>query len=441
MDDNIFKVGAGRAVINYTQDMFPNFRERYTHVHDDSYVQVLIIERERRYALAVCGTVIVSVTEEIKEELSKLLNVPHENIVVAAKHVLSSPHSGRAGAEKFLSRAEKAGMPISMEEAEEYARRDSLLSQALIDAAVQAAGAALAGLAPAYMGVGFGYSEVNVNRVVRTANGWWQGCNPSGITDRTVPVLRFDSMDGRPIAVLFACNTAPGVLENSYLSDGRRAVSGDMAAAAERYIDSVLSGAVAIYAAGATADQWTSLRAMLDTMDDKLNQTVTDLHENGFVLAEILGKRLGEQVVKTASAIRTSDVSGPVSLHSFLMNYPGQKVSVPASAGAATECGYAPDGERSSGIYILRLGGTAVVFCGVEIGVRTYGLIKDASPFENTIVVEFANSRGSGSGYMAERDMYEMMTYQSRKSSFAAGSAEKFTDDVIAALKRVYSEE
>lgn len=432
------RAGAGRAVMGFTPEMFPNFRENYTHVHDESYCQVLLLEAGESVAFVACGTVIVTVATEMKERVAAVLGIPAERVVVHAKHVLSMPHSGHPGAEDFIQRAANMGKTISAEEAKGYALRENAMTEAMMVAAEKAARAAKETLQPVTMGFGLGYSEVNVNRVVHTDKGWWQGHNPDGITDRTVPVLRFNGENGKPLAILFNCNTAPGVLENSVLSDGSRAASGDMAAAAERWLDERYPGCVSIYTTGATGDQWQSLRALFDTLDAKGHQTVTDLHEQGFVLAEMLGQRLAEQVMKTAESMETKPFDGCLTFQSALFTYPGQKVSAHESAGATTDCEFIPDGQRSTGIHILSLGDIAMVCCGVEIGVRTYAKIKEGSPYANTFVVEFANQSAKGGGYMVERDLYEKMTYQSRKSVFAAGAAERLAEDVVEALRRAY---
>ena len=41
---------------------------------------------------------------------------------------------------------------------------------------------------------------------------------------------------------------------------------------------------------------------------------------------------------------------------------------------------------------------------------------------------------------MVEQDLYEKMSYQSRKSRFAAGAAERFREDLIGFLKEIYAE-
>lgn len=437
MSKSMLKVGVGKATIHYTEEMFPNFRENYTHVHDDSYVQVLIVEAGIRFALVACGTVMVPEGREIKVKLAELLDIAPENLILHGKHVLSAPHCDRMSVEQFIHRAEHMmHKTVSREEAEVFVYRDHLMVDAVHHAIMEAAKVASQNMKEAKMGFALGYSEANVNRVVYTNKGWWQGNNPEGVTDRTLPVLRFDDMEGNPIAILFNCNTAPGVLENSFLSDGRRAVSGDMAASAERFIDAAYENVVSIYTTGATGDQWQAQRALFDFVDRKGNQTVTDLHEQGFLLVDMLGTRLGEQVVRAADGIVTKPFAGTASLHNFVFRYPGQLVSVWENAGATTDCQFVVDGEREAGLTILAMGDLAIMFCGVEMGVRTYAAIKKRSPFAHTFLLEFANQQGGG--YMVEQDLYEKMCYQSRKSRFAAGAAEKFREDIIQSLHAVY---
>ena len=443
MQTNTLYVGVGKADILFTDDMFPNLGENYTHIHDLPQIQVLYLRSVQPFVLVACGLVLVSNSRQIRHEVAELFGVDESHVMIHAKHVLSTPHYGsREGAvtiESIMERARHmAHKELTLEEAETYLRRENLMNEAVLTAAISAAIAARDCIQPARIGIGRGYSEVNINRVIRTNKGWWQGANPDGITDRTVPVLRFDREDGTPLAILFNVNTAPGTLENSFLSDGRRPVSGDIASAAERYVDAEFKGAVSIYTTGATGDRWQTLRALFDTVDRNGNQTVTDLHEAGLLLMELSGKRLGQQIMKTAASIETHGLNSPLRLTYFEHNYPAQRVSVRENAGATTECEFFPDGETPAGYAILELDSTAVIFCDVEMGIRSYRNIKLCSPFMDTFLVEFS-SVGSGGGYMVEQDLYEKMCYQSRKSRYAAGSAEIFCDNILNSLNKLKS--
>lgn len=435
---NGLKVGAGRAVIRYTAEMFPNFRENYTHVHDDSYVQVILMEQDGTHsALVAVGTVTMSEPEKIAEIVEEVSGVPRENVFVHAKHVLSAPHASRRDDVAHIKEdiARKGG-EISDEEAEAFVKRNWLMCDAILDAAKEAAESAAAGICPVTMRYAVGYTDVNVNRLVKTTKGWWQGHNPNLPADGSLPVIRFDDADGRAVAILFFCNVAPGVLEFSVLSDGSRPTSGDMAAETERKLDAQYEGAVSVYLTGATGDHWQALRAMHDTLDREGNQTVTDLHEAGFTFIDIIADRLKEAVIKAAEKSEAESTEGGLAIDHFTFTYPGQKAKGARMGQPSSDVEYIQDGENDLGLGVLRIGAdTAILFIGVEINCGTWKYIKENSPFKNTMLVEFSNRKGGG--YLPEKDFYDKITYQSLKTRYFAGGAERLAEDAVAALKEL----
>lgn len=427
------QVGAGRAEVVFTDEMFPNFGERYSHVHDNPAVQVIALEAGERYGIVALTLVIAPKADVIKEKVAAILGTKPENVIVHAKHALATPHLNGGGttAEDIKKRMHgpMGGGPVTDEEAEMYAQHDNLMSAALMDAIEKAAKDAAAAIRPAKMGIGYGYSDANINRVLDTPQGCLESTNPDGVTDRVLPVIRFDDEAGEPIAVLFSVNTAAGVLENSRFADGRRAVSADIAGVSESFVDAEYKGVVSAYILGATGDQWQSLRARKESVDRAGNQTVVDLGEGGFVLVDVLGSRLGQQVVKTTETIETAPFDGEIKLDYFSATLPAQARGGPGGPVKGPQ-----PTEAQAGYAVMQLGDTALVFIGVEMGVRTYAYIKENSPFKNTIVVEFS-SCGAGGGYMVEKDLYEKKTRMSGKSGYAAGSAELFREEIVKTLK------
>lgn len=83
-------------------------------------------------------------------------------------------------------------------------------------------------------------------------------------------------------------------------------------------------------------------------------------------------------------------------------------------------------------IAILQLGEIAVVACGVELCYETAERIKRESPFGQTLIMEFTIEGGS---YLPEAVFYDRMSFQTRKSCYAKGTAERFGDDVLASLR------
>ena len=450
-----FRAGAGCAGIAFTKEMLPNFGENYTDIHDLPSVQAVVLEAGERVALVSLCLVNASENARIRRALAELFRVPERNVLVQAKHALSTPHMGDRDSswtypEDILKKAQSRGLELSPEEAKAYADRENRMRDAVYAAALEAGRAALESLQEAELSFAAGYTETNVNRLVRTARGWWQGMNPGGPADRSLPVLRINGTEGRPLALLYSVNCAPGVLENSYFPDGSRWISSDIAGFSEIFIRKQFGeGCVPVYLIGASGDQWTSLRARLDHIDADGTQHVEDLGEAGFELVKILGTRLGEQVVKIAEGFGAKKPESPghskapeaspsigLRLEYFSCSCPAQRVTVSESSGPSTDCRYIPDGETEAGFAILTVGELAVLFVNVELCAESWLRIKEASPFPMMMAAEFTSGLAGG-GYMPTEEFYEKMTYQSRKSRYARGSAGILEQSIIKALREL----
>ena len=410
-----FYAGAGKAQIRFTEEMFPTFGENYTGVHDPLTVQVLILKDIESYVLAACDVVILQERQEVVSMISERTGIPAEHVILHTSHVLAAPHF-----QKRLSTAgmrERGGEGCPEEELEAYAARDNLMFAAFTEALGAACGEALGTLQPARYGSGTCEAAVNINRVIERGDEWIQGTNQDGASDHTVTVLRFESLSGAPIAVLFHCNMAPGALEGSVSGD-ERLVSADVAGAAERYIERFIGqGVKAFYLTGTTGDQWQALRARIDYIDETGEQVIRDMGDAGFVMPQILGLRLAQQVVKTAQSISCSVPQTPLKLVRRDFAYPGKE-------GVISQCPAA----------VLSIGGDAWTAIGVEVTVAFGQKVKMCSPFNHTLLIEFATD---GGGYMAEREYYTHHGYQAGKSRFGAGAAEAFCEDLCAFLKAV----
>src|SRR6185369_1324208 len=88
-----------------------------------------------------------------------------------------------------------------------------------------------------------------MNRREFTPKGVILGVNPRGLVDRTVPVLRVDSAEGKLIAVLFgyACH-------NTTLTQTNYNLCGDYAGFAQVYVEERQLGAQAMFMIGCAGD-------------------------------------------------------------------------------------------------------------------------------------------------------------------------------------------
>ena len=175
------KAGAGRAAIDIPSSLLP--LDGFTTVHDDLYVRILLLENgSRRVALAVLDLTSISAEAiaAMRTTIAKASGVAAADIVVTVTHTFSAPHVQAAG---------------SSTAAAQYVQQITQATSTAITAAV-------AGLQPARVGFGTGECDVNVNRDVLTADGWWLGTGERGSSDKSVGVTRFDDLDGNPIAIL-----------------------------------------------------------------------------------------------------------------------------------------------------------------------------------------------------------------------------------------------
>jgi len=107
-------------------------------------------------------------------------------------------------------------------------------------------------LVPARVGYGTGQSYINVNRqIIDPKTGrWWEGPNREGPSDKTVAVVKFETMSGEPIAVYY--NYAVHGVITGQLDQ----VSGDIPGATSRYIEESFDDpVVAVWSNGAAGDQ------------------------------------------------------------------------------------------------------------------------------------------------------------------------------------------
>ena len=405
---NMLKAGLGKAEVLFTDEMLPIGGENYNSIHDLPYVKVLLLEGSLDFAFVAMGLVMGD-REYFRSIAAESLGISKDHVILHLQHILATPHFDVNGS-----------------------AQDQQLAKAYADAVRSACQMAKASLFEAKLGVGKVTAKVTVNRVVKTNLGYWQGVNDQGPTDDEVFILKVCDAEGSVKGVLFNVNVAPGVMEFSQCNGGR-AISGDLAAASERFIEKELADkAVAIYMTGATGDQWQALRARLDYIQPDGTQVIRDLGEAGFTLLEILATRLGEKVVAGLADIET--VSGPqITWQTAEFMYDHQSVKGADPRFPAVSCEYIVEGKDPAGAAVLTMDDTAIVFCGSELNVSTLAAIKKGSSYAKTFICEFSTV---GGGYMPPSDFYDMVTFQSIKCHYAKGTAEKLAEDFCAMLTK-----
>ena len=132
---------------------------------------------------------------------------------------------------------------------------------------------AKAKLQPARVGFGTGLSYLNVSRdnIDTDTHLWTQAPNLNGPSDKTVAVIKFESLEGEPIAVYMTYAMHP---VNGFLSD---ITSADFCGAASRHVEQAYGDkVVAVFAQGASGDQNPLyLRASTNVMASRYDAKIT----------------------------------------------------------------------------------------------------------------------------------------------------------------------
>ena len=219
---------------------------------------------------------------DVAEEVRKRIidNAAHPirepNVLLSVSHTHSAP------AVSLNSKpSERGQVNATSEGTAEYTR---WLQDRLVEVAIEA----LSDMSAARLSWGTGIAHFAMNRRQFTEKGVILGVNPRGPVDRTVPVLRVDASDGKPVAVLFGyachCTTVP----SNHLG-----ISADFPGYAREYIQKQYPGVEAMFIAGCGGDA---------------NPYPRQQPEH----AALLGEQLGKEVCRVMET-QLQRISGPLS--------------------------------------------------------------------------------------------------------------------------------
>ena len=303
---------------------------------------------------------------------------------------------------------------------------------------------ALAAARPARMAYGTGVSYINVNRNIidPKTHRWWEGPNYDGPSDKTVAVVRFETLAGAPIAIYYNYGV------HAVLTGNLDLISADLPGAASNYIeDSLGNGAVAVYSNGAAGDQnpiffqqTYDLRAIRiadyakrgedisnamppgGTGMDRNDPRVATLMKQQKQMALSMGQMLGEEVLHVARASLERPVTtARIQAAQQTVTCPGRKRLDKGRAGyPGVYEDAAPIGLRLS---LLKIGDTVIGGVDGEVFTTIAQRFKRESPFKHTMMTTLTNGM-AGSGYIPNDAAYTQNTFEVVSSKLKPGCAE-----------------
>jgi neutral ceramidase len=371
-------------------------------IHDNVYVRAIVIDDGTTQAALVAWESLFvpdAVWEDTSKQIAAETGIRPENLFLSAVHDHGAP---------ILSLAETAPKTVAY-------------TKTVENAAVEAIRRAKSRLQQARFGIGTGTAYVNINRREFTpGRGVWLGYNEDGPSDKTVTVLRFDDLSGKPIAFWINYPVHAVVMGPENLQ-----VTGDLAGATSRFVEQHYMGkdrprgdagsrlrlrpeervetdVVAVWTSGAAGDQ----------------NPVSTVNGEDFGMVDALGKILGEAVVRAAGAINTT---AQVRIRGMqqVVTCPGRRVE----PGATPRAEYKFNDSDPVNIRLGLLMINSIALAGVsgEVLTAIAQRLKRQSPFNHTVMVTHTNG---SSGYIPNDAAFEPVSYEVTASRLKPGCAE-----------------
>ena len=202
----------------------------------DLYAKAMAIEDgEGQRAVLLTADVIgynAPVADSICQRIMKETGLERRQILLNPSHTHTGPVIGIPGATSYSLEGE------DLARVHQYAEK-------LTGQLAELAAAALADMKPARLSWGVGVTNIVMNRREFTERGVRLGFNPRGYVDRSVPVLRVDSPDGKLRALVFQC-----ACHNTTLGGKHYELCGDYAGFAQQHVEKQHPGVQAMFMIG-----------------------------------------------------------------------------------------------------------------------------------------------------------------------------------------------
>jgi len=393
------KAGGGVRLLAFPEDFFPT--EGFGSVLDPLYARVLVLEKEKRFALCVLDMTSIP-PNEIKAINTVLQETTDaDQTWVLASHTFSAPH--------FL--------PDHMLKTAAEKEKKECLQQLVRKAVREAAADAAAHLQPVTVSFGKANCMVNTARDVETPDGWWMLNNGDGPVDHTMSVIRFDRQDGKPAAVMFHYAVQSSVLDGSVFSNGK-AVSGDLAgrlaAAMERDL-----GCPVLFLIGAAGDQAPREKAV-GFVWERGEMVRTDLGEAILPSLDAMAGEMISAAMEACAAAKVMDADTLLTAEAMVI-LPAKQMERDLRKLRPTRIPpYVPDGKDTQPVTLLQIGDVRLIGVKPELNCITASEISGGDP-----TIRVVTLWNGGAKYMADEASCERITYESQNSPFMPGAAEK----------------
>ena len=373
------RAGVARVAVTPAADEFPYANKGdhdFVGVHDPVYARAMLLDDgQRQVAIVLIEVTKIPAPVELKASIAKELHVPEANVMLAATHThivpLFSFHSDTPSAA----------------EAREIERLNSGALQAVRQAHSQ--------MQPARIAFARGEGWINVNNGERTGA---KSPDPRGPSDKTLDVVRVDSVGGRPIALLVNYASHAEVMFRSITKDGGFEVSGDLPGAVSAILESQPAAApVVLYTAAAEADQLTIFKSL----QPPGRLPSADEGAGGWALLDVQARRLAGSVMDLVAAMPPGVAQVHIEANAGAATCPGQRLRVDPNSGAVSTEARPP---VEIPLNVLKVNDIVLAGVGGDVGSEIGMAFKAASPLPHTTLITMT---AGAVGYILADASYE----------------------------------
>jgi neutral ceramidase len=375
-----------------------------TGVHDHIYHRIVVLDDGTTQFFLVStdiGKISPSEYDNVAAQLKKKFGIDPQNFWWSVTHTHSAPEVGTPGL-SIIFLPERYTHPIALEYTKFFEKK-------LIDGIAEARQK----LAPARLGVGWGFSQANINRRAIDVDGKASiGLNPDGPVDNRIGLLRIEKEDGSPLALI-----ANYPMHGTVLGPPNLNISGDAPGIVSAYVEEK-TGVPMLYINGAAGNLAPIYSVYPNPRDGHLNEF------------RVL---LGDKILEANRLISSTTKEVQLNTGSIIVETPRKEMAWPAELKTYNRT-------TKEGINMVRLpvrfmkinneiaiwSAPLELFCEISNGIREH------SPFPYTFYYGYTNG---SLGYLLTEDEYKYGGYEPKVSPFTPAAAKALTESVSNQLK------
>jgi len=376
-----------------------------TGVHDRIYLRIVALD-DGTTQFFLISTEFCSFSpveyDRVAEQVKNKLGIQAVNLWWTTTHTHSAPELGPRGLPSIFM-----GERYQHEIDTEYT---AIVEQKIIEGIKEARQK----LSPARLGVGWGFSQANINRRARDIDGMaFLGLNPDGPVDRRIGLLRIDAEDGTPMVLL-----ANYPIHGTVLGGENLEISGDAPGIVSEYVEQKI-GVPLIFINGAAGNLAPIYNFYPNADARELGQFRT---------------LLGDKILDANRKISATTAEVILSPGSWIFETPRKPgLDWPSDFGKYTRT-------TNTGVNMVRLPirflkineDIAIWSAPLELFCEISNEIRDRSPFPYTFYFGYTNG---WLGYMLTEEEYKYKGYEPTVSPFTPGAARDFTEAVVTYLQ------